>query len=79
VPTHKRVRRDNRGDLIEHLSTKCLAFDGKAAVLGIVEEDAFLPELLLEELVLRGQVFDDLLLVTVDPAGKSEQEQVPRV
>ncbi len=69
-----RIRRAaERANLLEHFAAENLALDCKASPLVIVEEDTFLAELLLEDLVLRDQVFDDALLLTIDPPGQGEQ------
>ena len=44
-----------------------LSFDGPAAPLIITEQDAFLAELLFQNLVFSPQVFDNFLLMAVNP------------
>ncbi len=65
--------------LFEHLSAKDLAFHRKSAALIVVQQNSFLAELLLEHFVFRAEVFDHLLLLTVDPASKDHQHQLPRL
>ena len=41
------------------------------------EEDPALAEFLFEDLVLRAEVFDDFLLLTVAPAGQDGDQELP--
>ena len=79
VPAEQSVRGDDGGDFLKRLTAKDLAFDGKASSLVIVEENTFFAQLLLEDLVLRDEIFDDALLFLIDPASQGEQKQMPRV
>jgi hypothetical protein len=56
-----------------------LGFDGEAAALVVVKKNAPLAELLLEDLVFRAQVIDDLLLLAIDPACQDEEQKLPRL
>src|SRR5262249_27770035 len=49
------------------------------AALVVVEQDAFLAQLLLEHLVFGTEVLDDLLLLAMDPAGQDDQQELPGV
>ena len=73
VPTENRIRSHNRGELLEHLAAEDLSFDGEPPSLVIVEEYPFLPELLLENVILRKEVLNGILLPTIDPAGKDQE------
>ena len=53
--------------------------DSQSPSLIIVEQDAFLANLLLEYLVLRDQVMDHFLLLALDPADQDEEIDVPRL
>jgi hypothetical protein len=55
------------------------AFDGQAAPLVVIEQNAFLAELFSEHLIFSSQVLDGVLLVVIDPPGQTDQEQVPRL
>ncbi len=65
------------GKLVEHLAAEDLAFDGQPASLAVVEEYAFLSELLPEYLILSEDVLDGALLLAIDPAREGEEQQVP--
>jgi len=54
-------------------------FDGKAAPLVIGKQDASLAEFFFQPLVLGAQVFEDFLLMPVDPAGEDQEQQLPRL
>ena len=64
-------------DLTECLSTEELAFDGQASALIVGEADASLAVRLFEDLVLGSKVFDDVLLLPIDPTGEGDQEKLP--
>ena len=51
----------------------------QCATLFIAQQDSFLAKFLAKYLILRAQVVDDLLLLAVDPAGKNDQRQLPRL
>ena len=63
VPPEKSVGRDNRCDFLQHLPSQDLPFDSQPSTLLVIQKDTFLSQFLLEDLVLRDQVLDDLLLL----------------
>jgi hypothetical protein len=72
------VRREQRADFPQQPASQDFAFDGQAAALVIVEQDPFLAEFFLEDLVFGAEVFDELLLLVVDPAGENGNQKLPR-
>jgi hypothetical protein len=46
-------------------------------LLIVIEQDSPFTELFPEDLVLRAQILDDLLLLTINPAGENEQQKLP--
>jgi hypothetical protein len=60
-------------DWLAQCGVKTIA-DGQPAALVVVQQDAAFAKLLPKHLVLGSQVFNDLLLLLVDPAGQSEME-----
>jgi hypothetical protein len=56
---------------LQHLPAEDLAFNCQTTPLIIVEQDAFFAELPFEDLVLRAQVLDSILLPVIDPAGQN--------
>jgi hypothetical protein len=56
VPSQDSVGREQCAHFLKAFSTKDLAFDGKSASLVVGEQDAFLPDVLLEHLVLSSKV-----------------------
>jgi len=77
MPAQDRIGRHDSGDFLQCLATQYLPFDGQTSALVIVEQDAFLAELLSEHPIFSFQIFDDLLLVAIDPTGQDEKEQLP--
>ena len=77
MPTEHRVGCDDSRDPFEELTTEALGLDGKTPSLVVIEEDPFLTEFLLEDLVLGDKILDDTLLLAVEPAGQSQHEQLP--
>src|SRR5271166_5290274 len=79
MPAQDRVGRNQGGNLLECLAAQHLASDGESPTLVIVEHDAFLAELFLQDLVFGSQVVDHGLLPVVDPAGQNGEEELPRL
>ena len=52
VPTENSIRSHDGSELLEHLAPEDLSFDSEPPSLVIVEEYPFLPELLLENVIL---------------------------
>jgi hypothetical protein len=61
----------------DEFAAQDFAFDGQAAALFVIQQDAAFAKLLPKHLVLGSQVFNDLLLLLVDPPSKDEMEQLP--
>jgi len=76
IPSEDGVRRDDPGDLAEHLAAQQLALHGKAPALFVGQARPTATKLLSEDAVLFEQVVDGLLLLAVDPAGEHQQEEV---
>ena len=70
MPAEDRVRREQRADFKEPLAAEYLAFDGQSPALAVVEQNAFLPELLFQYSILSSQVIDRFLLLSIDPRGE---------
>ena len=79
MPAQNRIRRKQRADFIQSLATDRLALDRQAAPLVVTEQDAFLAELLFENCVLGSQILDHFLLLAIDPSGKDQDKQLPRL
>ena len=77
MPTKEGVRGDDGSDFLQRVATQYFSFDGKAAALVIVEQDAFIAKLHSEHLILGFQIFDYILLVAIEPTGEDEKEQLP--
>ncbi|MCH7724978.1 MAG: hypothetical protein IH991_00655 [Planctomycetes bacterium] len=45
----------------------------------IVEQNPFLSEFLLQDLVFGAEILDGLLLLTINPTGECEQQDLPRL
>ena len=77
MPAEDGLGSHDPGQLVEQLSSEDLAFDGQPPPLVVVEQNAFLPELLPEYPVFGAKVCDSILLPTVYPAGKDQKQQLP--
>ena len=75
MPIQKRARGGDGGNLFEPLQTDFLGFGGQSSALLVVEPGLF-AQLLLEDFDLLLEVFDDVLLVAVDPAGQTEEDEL---
>ena len=74
MPPEDRIQSDDGGQLLKHLASEDLTYDGQAPTLVVVKEDSPFSEFLSEDPVLRQEVVDGLLLSTIDPA-REDQEQ----
>jgi hypothetical protein len=77
MPAEDRIGRNNGGNLQQYFAAQDFAFDGQATTLVIAEKNSLPAQLLFEDLILGDQVFDDLLLLPVEPAGQNNQQQLP--
>jgi hypothetical protein len=77
MPTKDGVRCDERGDFGEDASSDGLAPHGQSASLVVGQPEASATELLLEDSVLLAEIFDDRILLTGDPAGQGDDEDLP--
>jgi hypothetical protein len=73
VPPQDRVRRHEGGDLPQQPAPESAAFGGEAAALLVGQPEAAPVQLPLEDPVLLHQVFDDVLLVAVDPTREGHE------
>ena len=62
APTQDGIGRHDRGDLAQRLAAKQFSLHGETPALIVVEQDSFLPNLLLEQMVFGAEVLDDMLL-----------------
>ena len=79
MPTQNRIGCEPDAEPFELLSAKDLPFDDQSSALVIVEQDAFLAEFLLENCVFAAQIFNHMLLLAIDPAGKCCNQQMSRL
>ena len=77
VPTENGVGGDDRSQLGQSLSPQGFAFDGQQTSLVVAEQDSFLPLTFQQCLGLGYVKVNHLLLVTVDPTGQDQKEQLP--
>jgi hypothetical protein len=78
MPAEDGIGSEKSADLIEEFAAEDFPFDGQAAALVVVQQDATFADYFPEYLIFRSQVIVDLLLPVVDPAGEDEMEQMPR-
>ncbi len=79
VPGQDRVRGDDRRHLSQDPPTERLPLRGQPPTFVIAQTKSPSTELSLQDAVLVDEVVDDILLVTVDPAGNGDDEESPRV
>jgi hypothetical protein len=79
VPPQDHVGRHQGGDLPQEPSPESSAFGGEAAALVVGQPEATSFHLPLENSVLLDQVFDDLLLVAVDPTREGHEQHLQGV
>jgi len=77
VPTQDRIRRHDRTDLAEHLPAQNLSLHCQAPAFIVGETNPLALEFCPEDPVLFLDVGDDILLVSVDPARKRHEKQLP--
>ena len=73
MPAKNRFRRYDPCNLLEHLPTEDLPFDGKAAPLFVVQQDSPFPKLLPQHPVFDQEILDRILLATIDPASENQK------
>jgi hypothetical protein len=79
MPTQDRVGCEQSSDFFEQLATQHFATDRQPAPLIVVEQNSLLAKLLFEDLIFNSQVVDHVLLLAIDPAGKKNEHQMPRL
>jgi hypothetical protein len=78
MPIQQRARGNDAGDCLASWQSDLFGLGGQPAALLIVEPGLF-AQLLLEDFDLLLKVFDNVLLVAVDPARQAEQEELKQV
>jgi len=79
MPAKNRIGRDDGGDSLQSLSSQRPAPDGQTAALVVAESDALVAAGFLEYLNLGQKEIDEELLLTVEPAGQDDHEELPRL
>ena len=77
MPAQERIGCDDRGQPVEGLAAEHFALESQAAELVIVQQDSTLTELFSQYLILSQQILDRVLLVSVDPTGQDEKQELP--
>ena len=77
MPAQESVGSDDRGQLVEGFAAQRLALEGQASALVIIQENATLAELFSQHLILSQQILDRVLLMSVDPTGQDEKQELP--
>ena len=78
MPSQNSVRCEQGSDLLELFAAKELAFDCQSTSLVIGQQDSLLAELLFKNGILGAKVLNDVLLLSIDPTGQDQNEQLPR-
>jgi hypothetical protein len=79
VPAQDGVGRHEGGDLAQEPSPESAAFGGETSALVVGEPEAAALQPPLEDPVLLDQVFDDVLLVAVDPTCEGHEQHLQGV
>jgi hypothetical protein len=79
MPPEDCVGRHDGRDLPQDPSPESLALRGEASALVVGQPEAAPLHLRLEDPVLLHQVFDDLLLVAIDPSGEGHEQHLQGV
>ena len=79
MPGQDRVRGDDPGEVEERHSADRFSRDRQPASLIAGEPDSSLAQLLKADAILFPEIVDGRLLVTVDPACESGEENMPRL
>ena len=78
VPLQEGLWSDNRGKAPESIPPEVFRFGGQSAALVIGESWLFV-QLLPQDLYLFLEVFDDELLVAVEPTGQADEQELQSV
>jgi hypothetical protein len=62
---------------LEHLAAEDFAFAGQPATLIVGQEDSPFAEFFFEDLVHGAEVFDDILVLAIDPTGQDDEQELP--
>jgi hypothetical protein len=76
IPAQEGVWVGNRGDLFEACATERVGERGEAAAFGVGQAQLSAAELSFEDAVFLLQIGDDLLLVTLEPAGEHGEQEL---
>ena len=77
VPAQKRIGPDDSDQFVESFATEDLALNGQTSTLVVIEQDSTLAEVFSQHLILSQQILDRVLLVSVDPTGQDEKQELP--
>ena len=78
MPVQKSLRHDNRGESLELIPADPFGFGCQPTPLVVVEPGPS-NQLFPQDPDLLLKVFDDILLVTVDPPSETDEKQLERV
>jgi hypothetical protein len=79
MPAENRFRSGDGSKLLRHLPAQDLTLNSQPAPLCLTQQDSLIPKFLLQYSVLGNKVFDHILLLAINPAGKYQQRQLPRL
>jgi hypothetical protein len=74
IPAYERIGRGNRGDLFQARATEWVSRRGEATAFGVGKPQAAATKVGFEGTIFHNQGRDDLLLVTLEPAGDHGNE-----
>ena len=79
MPSQDRVRREQGANLLELFATEDIAFDCQTTSL-VIGLARYAPcRTSIENDILSAKVLNDVLLLSIDPTGKNDQHQLPRL
>ena len=76
MPSHQRVRGDERRDGVERPPAQALGLRRQATTLVVRQPELPALQLLLEYPIFLDEVGDDILLMPIDPAGHGQEKQL---
>ena len=71
------VERAKRSNFQTKTVVEDLTLNGQTSTLVVIEQDSTLAEVFSQHLILSQQILDRVLLVSVDPTGQDEQQELP--
>jgi len=79
MPAQNRVRRHDAAAGVEEPPSKCLALNGESPSLVVVQSNSLARKEFAKDAVFFTEVIDDSGLLTVEPSGERDHEEIPGI